>query len=67
MSDMDTVAREWLTARNIIARFLVELDPRMSRLHEEGYSTIAEHNAAAIIARLAGNDPPILLNFIEEE
>lgn len=43
---MNDVVNEWLAQRLIIADFLKELVPRMSQEH-------AEHNAAAIIARLS--------------
>jgi hypothetical protein len=59
MSHLEKVAREWLVARDIIADFLQELRPDMSKDH-------LEHNAAAILARLANHSPPILLEFWEE-
>lgn len=57
MSDqeaMNHIAGEWLTARQIIGKFLVELVPGK-------YQVWYEHNAAAIIARLANAEPPLLL------
>jgi hypothetical protein len=54
------VTREWLAARAVIVDFLRELRPDMSEVH-------LEHNAAAIIARLASHEPPILIGFAEEE
>ncbi len=53
MADMNEIAREWLAARNVIAEIIRELVP-LTR-------AAAEHNAAAIIARLAHHKPPILL------
>lgn len=53
---LEEIGKEWLVARDIIADFLGEILSHMSRGH-------LEHNAAAIIARLANNKPPILLEF----
>jgi hypothetical protein len=52
-------ARDWLHARAVIAAALAELVPDM---------TVAwyEHNAAAIIARLATGESPLLLARPEE-
>jgi hypothetical protein len=55
---MDQVAREWLASRDVIIRFLKELRPDMSQEH-------LEHNAAALIARLAQHEPPILLEMMK--
>lgn len=57
---MDKSAQEWLASRKVIVEFLRELNPRMTQGH-------LEHNAAAIIARLASHDPPIMLKFPEDE
>ena len=43
---MNTIAREWLEARDVIVRLLRELLPEMSFAN-------LEHNAAACIARLS--------------
>lgn len=51
---MQKAAEQWLRARVIIAEFLRELRPDHTREQ-------LEHNAAAIIACLAGAEPPILL------
>lgn len=52
----DGVVAEWLMARKVVMDFLKELQPNSSQ------ETI-EHNAAALIARLAGHNPPILLSI----
>jgi hypothetical protein len=52
---LDRVAREWLAARGVIIDFLRELRPDLGRPE-------LEHNAAALIARLASHEPPILLS-----
>lgn len=57
--DMNQIGKEWLVSRGIIADFLKLLCPNHTREQ-------LEHNAAAIIARLASNDPPILTQFYEE-
>lgn len=46
----------WLAARAVIMRFLADLDPGMPQGHRED-------NAAALLARLAAHDPPILLDM----
>ena len=51
---MEDIGREWLASRAIIAGFLAELRPDQP-------SEVHLHNAAAIIARLASHEPPILL------
>jgi hypothetical protein len=53
------VAIEWLAARDIIAKFLREVCPKDDK------ETI-DHNAAAVIARLAHHNPPILLDTFED-
>lgn len=58
-ADMGNVVAEWRAARDVIADFLRELCPDMGR-------TQREHNAAAVIARLAGHEPPIVLTFHRE-
>lgn len=58
MDYMAEVAKEWLAQRKVIADFLKELVPRMSQEH-------AEHNAAAIIARLSHAN--FTIERIEEE
>jgi carbon storage regulator len=50
---MQAVAREWLASRKVIAEFLGELCQSAS-------DETNEHNAAAILARLAAHNPPIL-------
>jgi hypothetical protein len=56
----ESIAHEWLAARNIIADFLQEMRPLLPRdLHKR--------NAAAIIARLAAHEPPILLESAGEQ
>ncbi len=54
---MKQAAKEWLTARDIIAKALME----MSRMDK----AIAEQYAAAILARLASNRPPLILEFLD--
>lgn len=56
--NMDQVAREWLASREVIIRFLKELRPDMTQEQHE-------HNAAALIARLASHEPPILLQIMK--
>ncbi len=51
---MEAIAREWLISRNVIRQALMEMGQPLD---------IAERNAAAIIARLASHDPPILLEM----
>lgn len=53
---MNQIAAEWLVARNIITNFLQEVSPYQPR-------DVLEHNAAAILARLAQHEPPILIGF----
>lgn len=50
-SGLEAVARQWLAARNIIEKSLNEIAPGLDN----------ETNAASIIARLANNEPPLLL------
>lgn len=57
---MNEIANEWLISRNIIADFLRELRP------DQGNET-HQRNAAAIIARLAQHEPPILTGFARPE
>lgn len=54
----DTV-QSWLQARAVIAQFLTEIRAGLS---VEDY----EHNAAAIIARLAQHNPPLLIGYAHE-
>lgn len=58
MSENETAlqeaAREWLKARTVIAEAIRELAPMTQ--------ACAEHNAAAIIARLASCEPPLLIS-----
>lgn len=54
------LAREWAAAQRVIVDFLAELMPREPPQHHR-------HNARALAARLAANDPPILLVFHEGE
>lgn len=51
---LEKSARQWLRARNCIAKALAEIWA-LPELPDH------EHNAAAIIARLAHLDPPLLL------
>jgi hypothetical protein len=51
---MDDVARQWLKSREIIKSMLKELRPDMTEAQHD-------HNAAAIIARLAHAEPPLLI------
>ena len=53
MNPLQTCAREWFIARRIIADYLAECDPTLPK----------EEQAVAILARLADNNPPILLTF----
>lgn len=46
MSVRDEVVRDWILARKVIMGFLAEIRPDFSQ-------EVLEHNAAAIIARLA--------------
>lgn len=59
-NDMNRIAAEWLAARQVIMDCLQQLRPDLSRAS-------LEHNAAAIIARLASHDPPILLTMHDGE
>lgn len=52
-------ARQWRASRDVIVGFLRELRPDMTQEQHE-------HNAAAIIARLANHEPPILMAYEEE-
>jgi hypothetical protein len=54
------IANEWLLARKIIEDFLAELRPDLT-------AGQLEHNAAAIIARLAHHKPPILVQFARDD
>lgn len=71
MSDpvMNKIAREWLAARDVIAKFFLELSPHFKKVDPRwpDRQTLAESNAAAILARLASHKPPILLQFQEDE
>lgn len=53
-------ASVWLAGRAVIMQFLAELRPDLTEAEHA-------HNAAAVIARLASHDPPILLEFVAEE
>lgn len=55
---MNAIAREWLAARTVIADFLAEISGGQ-RVHK----SVHEHNAAAILARLAHHKPPILISM----
>lgn len=57
---MQEAAREWLASCRIISKFLKEIRPDLTQ-HQ------LDHNAAAIIARLASNDPPLLIMTMKEE
>ncbi len=59
MDVMKETAIKWLASRNIISEFLRELRPDLSQAH-------LDHNAAAIIARLASAEPPFLLSTPDE-
>jgi hypothetical protein len=57
---LESVSRTWLKSRDIIAQFLSEFQHRtVPNEHDE-------HNAAAIIARLAHAEPPLLICTAEE-
>lgn len=56
-SNLDAAAAQWLAAREVIVKFLAEFGQAEQR---------AQHNAAALIARLANHDPPILLVYANE-
>jgi hypothetical protein len=51
-------ADEWLVARGVIREFISQLCPGMSDKN-------LDHNAAAVIARLAQHDPPMLIVYAE--
>jgi len=51
------IARTWLAARDVIAQALAELRPK---IHGR-VCGMDERNAEAIIARLAGHTPPLLV------
>ncbi len=55
---MNEAAREWLASRAVIAAFLREMRPDLSQAQ-------IEHNAAAVLARLASHKPPILTSFAD--
>ena len=59
MSALEHEMKLQAKATQIIEGFLKELLPDMRLEYRE-------HNAAAIIARLAQNDPPILLGYMED-
>jgi uncharacterized protein (DUF1330 family) len=65
MANRLSVADEWLAARNVIMEFLREMTPRHQFSSPSEYEKNLEHNAAALIARLANHKPPILLNMIK--
>jgi hypothetical protein len=48
------IVRDWLAAKKIIAGLLREVCPQ----HTDAQ---IDHNAAAVIARLAQHDPPLLI------
>ena len=57
----------WLAARETIAKFFVELFPSYERPNMQmPDETYAEHNAAAILARLASMDRPMIVVFADE-
>ena len=58
-SPLEGVTRKWLAARACISEFLRELRPDLSQAH-------LDHNAAAIIARLASLKPPQMLVTMDE-
>lgn len=53
---MDSTFQEWVISKEIIKDFLKGLRPDLT---EE----VHEHNARAILARLAQHEPPILTAF----
>lgn len=56
----ESVAREWLAARNVIAAFLRDFRNAQKAFYvQDDFDTAA----AALIARLASHDPPILLDM----
>lgn len=57
MSDLNDTAAQWLRSRDCIMQFLRDLGIE---------ETALEHNAGAIIARLAQLDPPMLIVNAEE-
>ena len=57
---LDKAARTWYAARQVVIAFLKDLHPGLS--HEDH-----EHNAAALLARLAYHDPPLIVTFAREE
>jgi hypothetical protein len=59
MNQLDRIAKEWLAARRIIATALGEW--------YGGSPEKLNRRAEAIIARLANNEPPILLEMQDEE
>jgi hypothetical protein len=50
----------WRAGRAVIMQFPAELRPDLTEAQHA-------HNAAAVIARLASHDPPIVLEFVVEE
>ena len=60
MSALERVGKDWMNAKNVIRDFLSQVCPghTLEQL---------DHNAAAIIARLAAHDPPLLIYSSEEE
>lgn len=59
-NEMEDIARVWRKSRDIIAKFLRELVAGQSQ-------NFYEHNAAAIIARLAHANPPLLIEESKED
>jgi len=53
-SYLHEAAQEWLMARDVALGFLAELRPDLSRAQ-------LETNAAALLARLAAHEPPLLV------
>jgi hypothetical protein len=60
---MDKVAKEWLIARNIIKETLAQCYQGTIYNRSDEYH---ERVAVGILARLAGNNPPILLTVEDE-
>lgn len=55
-NQMNESVREWLEAKAIIKKFLIELGIKQT---EEQL----DHNTSALIARLAHNNPPLLIIY----
>ena len=49
-----SVVASYLEAKGVIIRFIRELRPDLN-------AADTDHNAAALIARLANNDPPLMI------